>query len=262
MSPYSLPQIYDIAFDDRDFAGECDFITRIAEKHLGRKHQSSLELACGPGYHAREFANRGLRSLALDNSREMIDYAIARASSDQNTCSFICADMQTFELPERVDCCYTLLCGFAHLLTNEDIIAHFKSVANALTPGGIYLIATAHPRDFYSPFSVSESERSWTNERGDLRVTTTWGGNEERYDPITEIDEIEIQYKIEQLQSGESSTLSSMTRLRRCSYQTFRALVELSGVFDIVAEYGDFAEEIPFSLGEAAGRFLPVLRKR
>ena len=63
---YTLPQIYDIAFDFRDVPGEVDFLLEAYSRHLGRRAKSAIELACGPGYHVREMARRGIVSDGLD----------------------------------------------------------------------------------------------------------------------------------------------------------------------------------------------------
>ena len=57
---YQRATYYDIIFD-RNVSREVDFITAIFNRHNGAELNSVLDIACGPGYHAREFARRGLR---------------------------------------------------------------------------------------------------------------------------------------------------------------------------------------------------------
>ena len=71
---YAAARYYDIAFAYRDFAEECEFLTRAATPHLGRMPESVLELAAGPANHAIELARRGLAATALDREPAMVQY--------------------------------------------------------------------------------------------------------------------------------------------------------------------------------------------
>ena len=255
---YSLPHIYDIAFDFRDVPGECDFLLSVAEKHLTRKVASATELACGPGWHAQEMASRGIESVGLDLEPAMIEHAQGRTKAETSKARFVVGDMKSFALDNPVDLAYVLIASFAHLLTNDDIIAHFNAVADSLSEGGIYVISTAHPRDFYGDRS-SDLPTQWTAARGDLTVTTEWGSSEDSFDPITEIDTVTITFDVTGPHGHERH--QSREQLRRMSYQTFTALVALSGRFELVDAYGDFDLATPFTNDPDSGRFVPVLKK-
>ena len=260
-SAYSLPQIYDIAFDWRDIGGECDFLVREAERHLGRPVKSSLEMACGPGYHVREMARRGICSHGLDLSPEMVSYASARLREAGLEGEVFAGDMRKFEGSHKYDLIYILLVSFAHLLTNQDILDNLICASRLLNPRGVYIISTVHPRDFFGDKPISESsETSWTEERDGITVTTNWGGINQQYDPLTEIDEIMISYKV--TQNGMTELIECPEKLRRLSLQTLRALVQLNGQFEIVNLLGDFDSNVPLSNAEESVRMLVVAQKR
>jgi SAM-dependent methyltransferase len=258
-SPYSLPQIYDIAFDFRDVTGECDFLLNAAQEHLGRPVRSALELACGPGYHTREMAKRGILSHGLDNSAEMVVYAKQLIAREKLDADIIQGDMRTFESDGKYDLAYILIASFAHLLTNRDILDNLNAVADCLTDNGLYVISTAHPRDFYGPDSPSDHDPSWTNSRDGITVTTHWGGSNQQFDPLTEIDDVVISFTVET--DGQTTRHDFPEKLRRLSFQTFQALVQSSGRFALVDMYGDFDREIKISTDPASVRFIPVLQK-
>ncbi len=52
---------YDIAFA-RDIGREVQFIRDLHRQRTGRPLASLLEIACGPGYHARAFARLGVKT--------------------------------------------------------------------------------------------------------------------------------------------------------------------------------------------------------
>jgi tRNA G46 methylase TrmB len=60
MSFYNAARFYDIAFGWRDVAAECDFMLERYRAAQGRGARSVVELACGPGRHARQMAARNL----------------------------------------------------------------------------------------------------------------------------------------------------------------------------------------------------------
>ena len=49
---YSQARYYDIVFN-RDVSREVEFVSTLYQQHNGQSVASVLELACGPGYHAR-----------------------------------------------------------------------------------------------------------------------------------------------------------------------------------------------------------------
>jgi SAM-dependent methyltransferase len=255
---YSRPEIYDIAFDFRDVPSEADFLLSVGSEHFGREIVSSLELCCGPGYHTREMSRRGLESHGLDLSREMVAYTNRLIASEKLACRIYEGDMRSFQAPQKYDLVYCLMASFAQLLTNEDILRHFDCVADLLADGGIYIISTAHPRDFYGDGEAS-TENSWTMTRGDIAVETSWGGSNQQFDPLTEVDDIIVSYEV--TDTHGTVRYEFPDKYRRCSMMTFLALLELSGRFSLVDTYGAFDRSLKLSNDRKCWRFIPVLKK-
>src|SRR5258708_5656520 len=143
---YRRARYYDVAFA-RDIGGEVQFILDLHRRRTGRQLSSLLEIACGPGYHARAFAQLGIKTWGLDLRPEMIDYARELAAADGVSVEWTAADMRYFTLPKPVDAIVTLYDSLDCLLTNEEIIDHFSRVGANLTPDGFYLVEMTHPRD-------------------------------------------------------------------------------------------------------------------
>ena len=143
---YAFARYYDIAFE-RNVEHEVDFIISLFERRAGRRVKSVLELGCGPGYHARSFARRGISAAGLDLREEMIDFARQRARAEDLNVEWLVGDMRDFRLAERVDIVICARDGIDGLLSNDDIIRNFKSVAANLDGDGLYFIELTHPRD-------------------------------------------------------------------------------------------------------------------
>jgi hypothetical protein len=219
-----------------------------------------MELACGPAFHVREMARRGIISHGVDLSLEMVAHAGQQLKNLNLTGQVFHGDMRSFVAPQTYDVVYILLVSFAHLLSNQDILDNLTCAANMLNPGGIYIISTAHPRDFYGDKPVSDNvETSWTSERDGITVTTDWGGSSQQYDPLTEIDEVTISYTV--TENGKTSRYDCPEKLRRLSFQTLTALLRLNGRFAIANLLGDFDSSIPLTSDEESVRMIVVARK-
>jgi SAM-dependent methyltransferase len=255
---YSLPEIYDIAFSFRDVPDEVDFLLEATQKYSARKITSAIELACGPGYHTREIAKRSLVSDGLDLSPDMVAYTRSLIQKELLRAEIFEGDMRCFRAAKKYDLAYLLMASFAQLLTNQDILDNFNCVADLLSDGGIYIIETAHPRDFFGEEEPSV-KHAWQISRGDITVETNWGGDDQQFNPLTDVDDILVSYTV--------TTPDGITRYecpdkyRRCSLTTFQALVKLSGRFEIAAMFGGFDLNLPLTNDRACWRFIPVLRK-
>lgn len=255
---YTMPELYDIAFDFRDVPEQVDFLLDVAGEYAGRKISSAIELGCGPAYHTREMARRSLVSDGLDLEPKMAAYTRKLVEQEGLSCEIFEGDMRTYRSGKKYDLVFCLMATFAHLQTNRDIVDNFNCVAQMLNDGGIYIISTAHPRDFYGDEKPS-TRNTWTMTRGDITVETDWGGVNQKFDPMTELDEIVVSFT--------ATTPEGITRYefpgryRRCSIMTFQALVELSRRFEIFDAYGDFNRKVKLSNDDACWRYIPILRK-
>lgn len=169
---YRAAAYYDIAFSYRDVAGEVAFLQALARTHAGREARSALELCCGPGYHALELARRGVAAAGLDLSAEMIGILDDKARAQGLVVQATVGDMKAFALDRRFDLVCNLLTSISYLLSDDDLDAHFATVAAHLAPGGIYVVENNHPKDFFEGDHFKESR--WTMERDGVTVDTAW----------------------------------------------------------------------------------------
>jgi SAM-dependent methyltransferase len=255
---YHQARCYDVAFGFRDVAAECDTLAALAARHIGRPIGSVLELAAGPARHAREFARRGVAATALDAVSSMRDYALEQAAHDGLLLQAVCADMCDFHLPQRVDLALLLMDSASYLLDNDAVLRHLACVADGLADGGLYVLEMSHPRD---AFGVGTSTKTqWTSESDGLRVDTRWGSEGDRFDPITQVEEVTV--TMDWSSPTDSGHLVERARQRRFTANEFDALVRASGRFDLVEWLGSLAPYAAFNNESKAWRMVPVLRKR
>ncbi len=135
-SIYDAARFYDIGFGWRDVPAECEFMLGRYRAARGRAPTRVLELACGPGQHARTFAARGLRTVGLDVSEAMLRYARQQPGGDDPDLTWLHADMRDFALDAPVELACCLMDSLSHLLTLDDLLAHLDSVARNMVAGG------------------------------------------------------------------------------------------------------------------------------
>jgi SAM-dependent methyltransferase len=255
---YSAAECYDVAFNFRDIAAECDTLTSLAERHGHGAPRTMLELAAGPARHAREWARRGLAATALDSSPAMCEYALACAARDGVPLHAVVADMVAFELGMRFDLAVMPMDSSSYLLDNAAALSHLDCVARHLADGGLYVLEMTHPR---SVFGVGVSTGTdWISEAEGLRVHTCWGAYGDAFDPITQVDEVTVTMTW----SGPrgEGRIVERARQRRFTANEVDALVRASGQFEIVEWLSSLAQATAFSNAPNATFMVPVLRKR
>lgn len=253
---YSQARYYDIVFN-RDVSREVEFVTALYRRQTGRDLESVLELACGPGYHARAFARRGVRAVGLDLREEMIDFARAEAGKETGDLDWLAGDMRDFRLSKPVSVALSMFDAIDCLLTNDEIIRHFRAVATNLEPSGMYFLENTHPRDC-SPYRYGDFQ--YHGERDGCEVTITWAVNHPAVNPLTQVIRPEVQVLVRE--KGSSHLFTDQASERFLSAQEISALVELSGAFTICGWYGDFDLNQPFDNTPASRRMIAVLQKR
>ncbi len=253
---YELAEIYDIAFDFKDFAGECEFMTSVYEDIIGRKPDSWLEMAAGPARHTLEMARRGLKSTALDLSPAMVEYGRELGQGADVEFEYICGDMAEFELQRRFELAGLLLDSSAYLLENETMYRHLNCVAEALTDGGIYILEMAHPDDHLGVRKTTKTD--WEMERDGKKVHTIWGDESDPLDAVSQICETSVRMIV--TEDGRSSEIVDSSPQRFFTCTEFRALVDASGRFELVAQYGAMDKAVDMR-HEKAWRMISVLKK-
>lgn len=134
---------------------------RIVEEALPSlpREGRALDLACGAGRNALALAERGLRVLAVDLSREGLLLTRQRAWEGGLPVQPVLADLSRFALrPSCVDVVVN-----THFLLRET----FPLIRRALRPGGILVFETYHVDEI--EVVGGDIRRAYVLERGELR---------------------------------------------------------------------------------------------
>ncbi len=105
-----------------------------------KKGSALLDLCCGPGRHAVEFAGNGLAVTGYDFSGEYLREAAARAKKKKVPLRLLRGDMRRLKFKGEFDAAVNLFTSFGYFLKFSDDIKTLKGAARALKPGGLFLI--------------------------------------------------------------------------------------------------------------------------
>ena len=177
---YDTPLYYDIIFDE-DTVEEADFLEAMQARHGIRhgtgtgKKRSVLELACGSGRLVRELGGRGWRAAGFDANPRMLAFARERLALEQIKARLWEDRMESFAVPggKTFDLVHCLVSTFKYLLTEADALASINGVAEALKPGGVFVLGL-HLTDYRE---TKVSHERWVVTRDGVEVicnTRTW----------------------------------------------------------------------------------------
>lgn len=155
-SPATIPNDwYARAFDSRyfevDTSRKPDSVTidevKILCSLIGCKtDQRILDLCCGYGRHAVEFAKLGNKVVGLDLSTTLLTYARERASRERVNIDLILADLRRPPAgPFDVVMCMHTSLGYLPVL--DDDLAILSGIYRVLKPGGFLCIHQIDPED-------------------------------------------------------------------------------------------------------------------
>lgn len=109
-----------------------------------KKGSALLDLCCGPGRHAVEFAKKGLAVTGYDFSGEYLKEAAARAKKKKVSLRLLCGDMRRLKVKGEFDAVVNLFTSFGYFQKFSDDLRTLKGVARALKPGGLFLLDIVH----------------------------------------------------------------------------------------------------------------------
>ncbi|MBJ7418160.1 MAG: class I SAM-dependent methyltransferase [Niveispirillum sp.] len=139
--------VYDLLYQDKDYAGECDLLTRLFADFGVSPIGSVLDLGCGTGGHALPLARRGFRVTGVDAAPAMLDLARAKAATGAGPAAaidFVHADIRTFQLGRLFDAAIMMFAVLGYQREDVDVLSTLSAVRGHLVPGGLFLFDCWH----------------------------------------------------------------------------------------------------------------------
>ena len=179
---YDFPKYYDLVFGS-DWQAELRFIDRCLVRYLqvpGKQNWHDLptargqklslfEPACGTGRLLFRLAKHGNRASGLDLNERAVAFCNKRMRRLGLPESVFVGDMTDFSLPQPVDAAFNTINSFRHLATEDAARSHLECMAQAVRPGGIYILGL-----HLTPTRGEPTDgEAWSARRGHLQVNTS-----------------------------------------------------------------------------------------
>lgn len=128
-------EVYDELMADVKYDVWADFYVSMMAA-FGIRSGKICECACGTGSITIPLQKRGFHVTGVDLSQDMLWRAAQKAREAGAAIPFVRQDMRQLHLHRPMDAVLATCDGVNYLLTDDDLMAFFRSAYNALRPGG------------------------------------------------------------------------------------------------------------------------------
>jgi SAM-dependent methyltransferase len=141
--------------------GEVEDIIQLLSLQPGA---AVLDLPCGPGRHAIEFAKRGFRVTAVDRTRAFLDRARTAARDANLAIEFHHDDMRRFSRPGAFDVALCLFTSIGYFSTRAEELEALSNYHRNLKPGGTLVLELMGKE----VLARIHQERTWSEQDGSI----------------------------------------------------------------------------------------------
>ena len=141
---HNLAVSYDRLTNDVDYEATVDFYYDIL-KQEGLQPRTAVDLACGTGSVTAILAGKGLRTIGVDLSEEMLTVASQKSMELENQPMFLCQNLRDLYLPRAVDLAVCALDSLDYITDPADCKEAIRRVWKYLNPGGIFIFDVNTP---------------------------------------------------------------------------------------------------------------------
>ena len=250
---YDHPRYWDLAFSE-DTQAEAEFVAAAYTKYCDFPVQRLVEPGCGGGRLLVELASRGFGVAGFDLSQAAVDYANSQLADKGAPATAFVGDMTNFQVMEPFDAAVNLVNTFRHLTTEKDARRHLECVAEAIRPGGIYILGF-----HLIPLDADEEDtETWTVSDGD--VTVDFSLEVLQFDRKRRIEV--VRYALEVNDSGRRFQIQTNYEQRIYLHTEFLSLLASVPAFELCDVF-DFWYDIdnPLELNDVMSDAVFVLRR-
>lgn len=165
-----------------NYSAWVDYIIKIFNNyHYYPK--SILDIACGTGIPSLIFAKKGYQVVGVDRSLEMLEVFRKKIIGTNYNIQIVHADIRSFSVSEKLDAAVSLYDSINYLLTEDDLLACFRCVANSLKPNGIFAF------DMNTIYCL---ENFWDNQETTRRIGEVYSIWRNSYDQANQISTLKL----------------------------------------------------------------------
>ncbi|MGI9519695.1 MAG: class I SAM-dependent methyltransferase [Pirellulaceae bacterium] len=166
-SIYDWPKYYEFVYGS-DWQAETEFLQGCFNRFVDGPVYRLFEPACGTGRLVFRLAQAGFSVSGIDLNPKAIAFCNERLERHELPPSCFVADICDFKLDSRQDAAFNTINSFRHLESESAALRHLNCMADAVRPGGIYVLGL----HLLPTESEPDEEEAWSHRRGHLQVNT------------------------------------------------------------------------------------------
>lgn len=152
--------------DTRKAVGQVADIIRLLEL---KPPARVLDVPCGYGRHAVELARRGFSVTAVDASEIQIAHGREKAKAAEVDVDFRVMDARRLPFESEFDLAINMFLSFGYFESDEEHLAMLRGIADALRPGGRFLMET-----WNREYEIRYFDRHQVDHSGDVVEVEEW----------------------------------------------------------------------------------------
>ena len=156
--------------------------------HQDLRPRRLLDVCCGTGILAEQFAREGYTLAGIDLSAPMIEEARRKAERHHLAIRYEVADAATFDLGERFDAAYSFFDSLNYIVDPTQLAEAMHRVAEHLTPGGSWIF------DLNTAYAFETKMFDQQDTRNKTAVKNNWVGD---YNAETRVIEVAMEFWVD-----------------------------------------------------------------
>jgi len=200
-------QSYDTLYAGRDAAADVEFMVSQLDRRLPQCAMV-CDLGCGTGTHARLFADRGFRVVAIDRSASMLALARQRSTKEIEFRECDITDLSSLECDLKFDYAYSVFHVFSYLTKDSEVQAALNQISTRLQTGAQFLFDYWYgPAVVHSP--PERRSKDVEDEHSHIQRTAEPG--------LVENNVVEVRYSMS-MKNKATGVLTQTSELHRMRY--------------------------------------------
>lgn len=229
---------YDLLYRYKDYSGEARFVQEQLARY-GLTQGRLLELGCGTGRHALEFAALGWKVKGYDFSPGMVQQARQRVGATADRISFEVGDIRKLRDSVRFDAVVSLFHVMSYQTSETDVRQALETASIHLRPDGLFFFDFWFgPAVLHDPPVVREKWLTDDRTRIVRHAVPV-------HDPLTHTVQVNYEISATDLTSGKSHRFAEQHLLRYFDLPELTTDVGNAGF--VVLESGRWMERKPVS---------------
>ncbi|TXT50480.1 MAG: type 11 methyltransferase [Spirochaetes bacterium] len=164
-----------LMFDETTWGEVPQVVDGIEKLTRLRRGASVLDLCCGVGRHAIEFAARAYKVTGIDITAAYLEAARESAMAASLDIEYLRQDARSFSRPGGFDLCVNLFTSFGYFETRDEDLALLALCARNLIPGGHLVLETLGKEVVARDFVASEEfDRAGWRVRTEYTIVGAW----------------------------------------------------------------------------------------